>query len=412
MADKANIRNIKTKDIEEMDIFADANKDLAGTGLRYECSCGAVFLDKPVVRNLKKADRDYSDKTIFYTLARGEKHAEGCINDKSSKNPIWNNKFARNTELYDLDEIIKKIETSAKRKTSKDKRSIPTEVLEILPEEFVENNKMKDGYLLYYKKEKISSSNLPDNSNDATTTPQVNNTNKDYSLTVEIRDIDTGETIKTLETAISKEVKIPRNKVQRITLGASSLHLYAASVLVIGNKTIRFGSGEPVLDHIVFFKNYLDFRCGEKDLATWLTMVTRRIHLSDEEKEKITDLIKGKIKKPASLIFQADAYLDDPDSDEPEDKSIIYVFECQNTDLEKSVKKTVFDPQKYDEDGKLLEDAPNGPYFVFSATMGFCGEVDGHRIAFGKLLSTRQFARLNDTYNQENKSLLFEKWRQ
>ncbi len=412
MADKANIRDAKTKQIVEMDVFADANRDLAGTGYQYVCSCGAVFLDKPVVRKLKKTDRDYSDETIYYTLARGEKHAEGCICDKSSKNPVWNNKFARNPELYDLDEIIRKIETPAKRKTKKDNRPIPNEVLKIIPKEFVENNKMKDGYLLHYNKEKITAADAIPNSSSTTSTPSTNEPDKDYALTVEIRDKETGETIKTLETTISKEVKIPRNKVQRITLGASSLHMYAASVLAIGNKTIRFGSGEPVLDHIVFFKNFIDFRIGEKKLSSWLTIVTRRIHLSEEEKEKITDLIKDKIKKPASLIFQADAYLEEPDSDEPEDKSIIYVFECQNTDLEKSIKKTIFGPKKYDEDGKLLDDAPNGPYFVFSATMTCCGEFEDHKIVFGKLFSSRQFSRLNDTYNMENKSLLYENWRQ
>lgn len=412
MADKANIRDAKTKQIVEMDVFADANRDLAGTGYQYVCSCGAVFLEKPVVRKLKKTDRDHSDETIYYTLARGAKHAEGCICDKSSKNPIWNNKFARNPELYNLDEVIRKIETPSKRKTKKDNRTIPDEVLEILPKEFVENNKMKDGYLLHYNKEKITAVDAISNYSSTAFATSTNEPDKDYALTVEIRDQNTGETIKKLETTVSKEVKIPRNKVQRITLGASSLHMYAASVLAIGNKTIRFGSGEPVLDHIVFFKNYIDFRIGEKKLSAWLTMFTRRIHLSEDEKEKITDLIKDKIKKPTSLVFQADAYLEDHDTDEPEDKSIIYVFECQNSDLEKSIKKTVFSLKKYDEDGKLLDDAPNGPYFVFSASMTCCGEFEGHKITFGKLYSTRQFSRINDTYNQENKSLLYENWRQ
>ena len=412
MADKANIRDAKTKQIVEMDVFADANRDLADTSYQYVCSCGAAFLDKPVVRKLKKTDRDHSDETIFYTLARGEKHAEGCICDKSSKNPLWNNKFARNPELYDLDEIIRKIETPAKRKTKKDNRPIPNEVLEVLPKEFVENNKMKDGYLLHYNKEKITAADAISNFSNTTSTQSTNEPDKNYALTIEIRDQQTGETIKTLETTVSKEVKIPRNKVQRITLGASSLHMYAASVLAIGNKTIRFGSGEPVLDHVVFSKNYIDFRIGVKKLSAWLTMVTRRIRLSEEKTEKIKDIINYRPKKATSLVFQTDAYLEDPDSDEPEDKSIIYVFECQNTDLEKSIKKTIFGPKKYDENGKLLDDAPNGPYFVFSATMKYCGEFEGHKIVFGKLFSPRQFARLNDTYNQEAKSLLYEKWRQ
>ena len=410
MADKANIRDKKTHEILDMDIFADTSKVLKDNE-QFVCSCGAAFLDRPVVRNLRKKDPDGSYKTVFFTLAPNAKHKEGCINDKSSKNPIWNNKFARNPELYDLDEIIRKLEATSKRKTKKDNRAIPKEVLGILPSEYVEDDKIKDGYCLFYKKEKISATNPTSDNSSTTSSSTIKDETKDYSLTVEIRDNNTGETLKTVETTISKEVKIPRNRIQRITIGASSLHLYAASILAIGNKTVCFGSGEPVLDHIVFYKNYLDFRRG-KEPSGWLTMVMRRIHLEPEEIEEITHIINADGEKADPPLFLADAYEEDFDSDEPEDKSIIYALECQSPNLNKAVSKTVFDPKKYDEEGNLIEDAPNGPYFVFSARMRYCGEYHGHKVVFGTLFSSRQVARLNDSCNQENKSVLFEKWRQ
>lgn len=411
MADKANIRDKETQEIVEPDVFADNTRALKDNEQFVCCCCGAVFLDNPVERNLRRPAPDGSLSTIFYTLAPDEKHKERCIYDTSSDNPVWNNRFARNPNLYNLDEIFQKLEKAAKRKTKKDNRAIPKEVLEILPAEYIDNNKMKDGYTFNCTKEKISAA-IPANGNtDTISASSTENAPKDYKLTVEIRDINTGEILKAVETTISKDVKIPRNRIQRITIGASSLHLYAASVLALGNRTICFHSGEPVLDHIVFHKNYLDFR-GEKEPSGLLTTVMRRIHLKPEEIEEITHIINADGEKSDSPLFLADAYEEIPDSDEPEDKSIIYAFECQTPELKKAVSKTVFDPKKYDEAGNLLKDAPNGPYFVFSARMGYCGEYDGHKVVFGKLVSGRQVARLNDSYNQENKSVLFEEWRQ